>query len=363
MEAWQALSFFEAKNKSKNNTTLSVLVPARNEEQNISKTLQAILAQNYPTHLFEVIVIDDHSTDNTAAIIEQFSQKYSNVQLIRLADYDLDHTQSFKKKALEIAIQQANNQLIVTTDADCVMGKNWLSLIADFYNTEKPVFIAAPVIFYDEKNIFQRFQSLDFIGMMGVNGAGISRNFQFLCNGANLAYEREAFFEVNGFEGIDQLASGDDLMLIQKMAKHYPHHRIKFLKNAEAATFTTPKRTVRDFMSQRIRWATKTTSYPDLRVTLTWALIWLFCVSIPLNFVLSFFFGEVLLTITIIQLFLKAFMDYLFLRSVAISLNRKDLVRMSVYLPSIFLELAYVIVIGTLGNLVKKYEWKGRKVY
>lgn len=363
MEAWQALSFFKIKNKSKNNTTLSVIIPARNEEQNISKTLHAILAQNYPSHLFEVIIIDDHSTDNTAAIVKQFSQKHPNVQLIRLANYDLDDTQSFKKKAIEIAVQQAKNQLIVTTDADCVMGENWLSLIADFYKEHKPVFIAAPVIFYDEKNTFQRFQSLDFIGMMGVNGAGIFRNFQFLCNGANLAYEREAFYEVNGFEGIDELASGDDLMLIQKMAKHYPHHRIRFLKNAEAATYTTPKRTVRDFMSQRIRWATKTTSYPDPRVTLTWAVIWLFCISIPLNFVFSFFFGKMLLTIAIVQLFFKAFMDYLFLRSVAVSLNRKDLVSMSVYLPAIFLELAYVIVIGALGNLVKKYEWKGRRVH
>jgi len=361
IEGWRALSYFKPKIKSENSTTLSILIPARNEAQNIGKTLDAILAQNYPSHLFEIIVIDDHSTDDTATIVEQYLQQHSNLHLIRLANFDMGNTQSFKKKALEIAIQQATNQLIVTTDADCIMGGNWLSLIADYYRINKPVFIAAPVIFYDEKNTFQRFQSLDFIGMMGVNGAGIFRNFQHLCNGANLAYEREAFYSVGGFEGIDNLASGDDLMLIQKMAKHYPT-RIAFLKNVDAATFATPKRTLHDFMSQRVRWATKTTSYSDLRVTLTWALIWLFCVSIPMSFVLSIFFGEMLLAFAISQLLVKAMMDYFFLRSVAVSLDRKDLVSMRVYLPSIFLELAYIILIGALGNVVKKYDWKGRRV-
>lgn len=361
VEGWKALPYFSPDKKSEKHTTLSVLIPARNEEQNIANTLQAVFAQNYPTHLFEVIVIDDHSTDNTATIVEQFIQQYSNIRLIRLAEYDLNDTQSFKKKALEIAIQKSNYQLIVTTDADCIMGKNWLSLIADYYEKHKPAFIAAPVIFYDEKNTFQQFQSLDFTGMMGVNGAGIFRKFQYLCNGANLAYEREAFYEVGGFEGIDNLASGDDLMLMQKMAKRYPN-RITFLKNIAAATRTTPKRNLRDFMSQRIRWATKTTHYPDLRVTLTWALIWLFCVSIPISFMLGIFWGKTMLWLGVGQLLIKAVVDYIFLNSVVTSLGRKDLVNMRVYLPSIFLELIYVIVIGTLGNIIKNYEWKGRKV-
>jgi len=361
VEGWRALPYFNSEKKSENNTTLSVLIPARNEEQNISQTLQAVFAQNYPTHLFEVIVIDDHSTDNTAIIVKQFIQQYSNISLIRLAEHDLDDTQSFKKKALEIAIQNSNYQLIVTTDSDCIMNKNWLSFIADYYEKYKPAFIAAPVIFHDEKNTFQRFQSLDFVGMMGVNGAGIFRKFQYLCNGANLAYEREAFYEVDGFEGIDKLASGDDLMLIQKMAKRYPN-RIAFLKNVAAATRTTPKRSLREFMSQRIRWATKTTHYPDPRVTLTWALIWLFCVSIPTSFLLSIFFGKIMLWMGLGQLLIKALVDHVFLNSVATTLKRKDLVAMRVYLPSIFLELLYIIVIGTLGNIIKNYEWKGRKV-
>jgi len=361
IRGWSALPFFQKNKNSDNTTTISVLIPARNEEENIAATLQAVLAQNYPSQLYEIIVIDDFSTDKTPQIINEFYEKYPNVKLIQLAEYtDAEKTQSFKKKAIDIGVQNSGNQLIVQTDADCIMGKDWLKIIADYYEQHHPKFIAAPVIFYDEKNTFQCFQSLDFVGMMGVNGAGIFRKFHYLCNGANLAYEREVFLEVNGFQGIDQQASGDDLMLLQKIAKHHPSD-IAFLKNTAAATHTTPKRTLREFMRQRIRWATKTTNYPDKGVTFTWALIWLFCVSIPMNLLVGIFVPT-LLYFGLVQLVAKIILDYIFLASVATSFDRKDLVRMSVYIPSIFLELTYVIVIGLLGLFVKKYEWKGRRV-
>jgi len=149
-------------------------------------------------------------------------------------------------------------------------------------------------------------------------------------------------------------------MLLQKIAKRYPND-IAFLKNTAATTYTTPKRTLGEFMQQRIRWATKTTNYSDKGVTFTWALIWLFCLSIPVN-LLAGIFVPVLLWLGLAQLAIKIVLDYIFLASVAISLDRKDLVRMSVYIPSIFLELTYVIVIGLLGLFIKKYEWKGRQV-
>ena len=361
IRGWKDLPFFQENENNENTTKISILISARNEARNIPATLKAILAQNYPAHLYEIIVIDDHSTDNTAQIIAGFCDKYSTVKLIRLAAHIDAHTiQSFKKKAIEIGVQYAENELIVQTDADCTMGNDWLKNIADYYEQYHPKFIAAPVIFTDEKNTFQRFQSLDSIGMMGVNGAGIFRKFHYLCNGANLAYERKVFQEVNGFEGIDQQASGDDLMLLQRIAQHYPDH-IAFLKNTAAATYTTPKRTLRGFMRQRIRWATKTTNYPDKSVTFTWALIWLFCISIPANLVVGIFVPT-LLCLGLAQLIAKIVLDFIFLRSVAISLNRKDLIQMSVYIPSVFLELAYIIAIGLLGLFVKKYEWKGRKV-
>lgn len=361
ISGWWSLPFFQKNKNNKNTTTITVLIPARNEQDKLPATLNAVLTQNYPDHLYEIIVIDDHSTDNTAQIIIDFCENFSNVKLIRLAEYiDANVVQSFKKKAIEIGVQNSENELIVQTDADCVMGNDWLKIIADYYEQHQPKFIAAPVIFFDEKNTFQRFQSLDFVGMMGVNGAGIFRKFHYLCNGANLAYKRETFDEVNGFEGIDQQASGDDLMLLQKIAKHHPND-IAFLKNIAATTYTTPKRSLREFMQQRIRWATKTTNYPDKGVTVTWALIWLFCISIPVN-LLAGIFVPALLWLGLAQLAIKIVLDYIFLASVATSLDRKDLVRMSVYIPSIFLELTYVIVIGLLGLFVKKYEWKGRQV-
>ncbi len=359
IRGWQALPVWNTL-KSKFSTPVSILIPARNEEDNIFPCLNAILQQSYPAEMMEIIVIDDHSTDRTGKIVESLT--HASVKLIRLADHvEPGTTHSFKKKAIEVAISQAKGDLIVTTDADCVMGPNWLKFLVSCYELKRPKLLAAPVVFHDEKNNFQRFQSLDFLGMMGVTGAGIHRQTMHMCNGANLAYEKAAFYEVNGFEGVDKLASGDDMMLMQKIAKRYPND-IAFLKNTEARTITTPKRTLGSFMQQRIRWATKTSHYQEKQAIKIWAGVWLFCISLLGSLALIPFYGLPMLFLFLAQLTAKATVDYFFLRQMALFFQRPDLVRMKVYIPSIFYELFYVIVIGLLGNIKREYSWKGRKV-
>jgi glycosyltransferase involved in cell wall biosynthesis len=122
-------------------TLITVIIPARNEEDNITACLQSILAQDYPKNLFEVIVVDDHSTDGTAEQVRSFTSE--NIRLISLKDHtNNDPLNSYKKKAIEIAVQQSTGNLIVTTDADCVVSTKWLSRIASFYEQYCPVFIA-----------------------------------------------------------------------------------------------------------------------------------------------------------------------------------------------------------------------------
>lgn len=339
-------------------TPITVIIPVRNEENYIIPCLESILDNDFPLELLQIIVINDHSTDQTVARIEAFN--HSTVKLLHLAEFiEANETQSFKKKGIEIAISQASGDLILTTDGDCVVSPDWLPLMVSYYEKNRPKFIAAPVNFHQENSNFEKFQSIDFAGMIVLTGAGIHRKLMNMCNGANLAYEKKVFYEVNGFAGIDDKASGDDMMLMQKVARKYPN-QIGFLKNKAATTFTFAKPDWKSFYQQRIRWASKSTSYDEWQVTLYLGLIWLFCLSIPITAFLSLFFGVQFLWYALAQFLIKNIVDYFYLRMSCRFFEREDLMK-TFWSASIY-HLIYIILIGALGNLVKKYEWKGRAV-
>ena len=138
-------------------TIISVIIPARNEEENITACLESVINQSYPQNLFEIIVVDDFSTDRTAEIVSLYADK--NVSPISLKDFTKEELNSYKKKAIEVAIAKAKGELIVTTDADCIVPRSWLQTIVSFYEKHHPAFIAAPVSYYGENNFLKIFQS------------------------------------------------------------------------------------------------------------------------------------------------------------------------------------------------------------
>jgi glycosyltransferase involved in cell wall biosynthesis len=360
-EGWKALPIWKIPVDFEAKTTISILIPARNEAENIGDCIDSILNQTYPKHLFEIIILDDFSEDKTPEIVANYEKdSFKNVRLIKVSDnISADETQSFKKKAIEIGIKNASGELIVTTDADCIAQPNWLEFIGSLYDLKQPKFIAAPVNFHQEQNDFERFQSLDFIGMMGITGSGIYTKIMRMCNGANLAYPKTVFEEVKGFQGIDSHASGDDMMLMQKIARIYPND-ILYLKNQNATIFTTAKPTLKSFINQRVRWSTKSKGYEEKQVTLILIGVWLFCVSIPFTFLATIFFGKIMLAAGFGQLLIKTFADYRLLKTTSTFFNRSGL--MQNFWKSSFYHLIYIIAVGFLSGIVKKYEWKGRLV-
>ena len=337
-------------------TFISVIIPARNEEVNIEACLTSVTNQSYLKALFEVIVVDDFSTDRTAAIIKSFSAK--NVSLISLKDYAQDgKLNSYKKRAIEIAISKAKGDLIVTTDADCIVPYNWLYTIAGFYEKYKPAFIAAPVSYFGENNFLKIFQSLDFMTLQGITGAAVSKKFHNMCNGANLAYEKKSFSEVDGFAGIDNIASGDDMLLMHKIYNRYPE-RVLFLKSADAIVHTKPAETLGNFLNQRIRWSSKADKYSDKKITAVLVLVYFFNIWILFLAIASFFsfssfktFLLLLLSKTIIELF--------FLYPVARFFKKeKMLFWFPVAQP---FHVLYTVIAGWLGKF-GSYKWKERKV-
>ena len=183
----------------------SVIIPARNEETGIQQCLASVLQQQYPSALMEVIVINDHSTDQTENIIREMQRQHANLQLINLADHlQGKELNAYKKKAIEIAIGQSKGNWIVTTDADCHVSNDWLKAINAFIFEKEPVFVAAPVMFTNDHSFLSVFQLLDFISLQGITAASVSAGYHSMCNGANIAYRKDAFYNVGQFTNIDQ---------------------------------------------------------------------------------------------------------------------------------------------------------------
>lgn len=365
-KSWGSIPDFKVEANSKLSTKISIIIPARNEEENIGYCLQSIIEQSYPAHLFEVLVVDDHSTDNTAAIIKSYAS--NNVKLISLKDYlSANEINSYKKKAIEISIQQSNGELIVTSDADCIFPKNWLTTIASFYESKRPAFIVMPVLISYGKKMIEVFQSLDFMTLQGITGASVNKKFHSMCNGANLAYTKEAFIAVNGFKGIDNIASGDDMLLMHKIYNQFPNN-IEYLKSREVIVTTNPVSTIQQFFNQRIRWASKADQFDDKRIFIVLIIVYFLNVLMMvlpivalisnrsisiMNIQLSMFnfYASLLLIKTIFELF--------FLYPVAKFFNQTKLLWwFPIAQP---FHIVYTVIAGWLGKF-GKYTWKERSV-
>ena len=329
---------------------ISVIIPARNEEENIGQLLQALQEQTYPSTLFEVIVVDDHSTDGTAAIVQQ----YPSVKLLQLKE---DGINSYKKKAIETGIAAATGELIVTTDADCLPSKDWLKLIVAFKEEKQSVFIAAPVVINCNSSVVQIFQAMDFMVLQGITGAAVYKKKMSMCNGANLAYERKAFYDVNGFSGVDHIASGDDMLLMHKIWKQYPD-KVHYLKSKEAIISTAPTKTWKAFFNQRIRWASKATGYDDKRIFAVLLLVYLFNLSFLVLAVAGFFYHYYWLYLAGLWVG-KTIIELPFFISLANFFNKQWAIKLFFFFQPV--HILYTIVSGLFGQF-GKYEWKGRKV-
>ena len=334
-------------------TKVTILIAARNEEENIALTIDDILAQDYPADLFELIIADDHSTDRTAEIITSYTNR--GVRLLQLKD-ELA-LNSYKKRAITEAIKLSTGDFLVATDADCRMGKQWLSSIVDYYQSNDLVMISSPVTYFREKTVFEFMQTLEFSYLIGIGAAFIGNNRASTCNGANFAYRKDVFYEVGGFKGIDDLASGDDELLLQKVAEKYPD-QIGFLKKTEAIVYTDAKHTLKEFMQQRRRWASKSVKYKDKRVVALAVGIWLFNLSLLVNALLGFY-DVYFLKLMLAQFAFKYLFEIIFLLPIMAFFKRKRLVGLlSIISP---IHVIYFVYVGIMGN-AKRYDWKGRNV-
>lgn len=352
-----SLSFFKPEKSSQQQHFFSVIIPARNEEDNIAACLHSIFQNNYPSHSFEVLVVDDFSTDETAEIVVLLQKDYSNLQLLSLSELLNGEINSYKKKAIELAIGKASGDWIVTTDADCLVPQYWLQNLNDYINQNAPVFVAAPVSFVQQKTFVSIFQSLDFMSLQGITAASVAAGFHSMCNGANLAYQKKAFYAVNGFAGIDNIASGDDMLLMHKINRTFSG-KTGYLFHPGSIVQTQPVDSWKSFLNQRIRWASKANSYNDKRIFYVLLLVYFFNVVLFILPVASLFLPPLILY-WLLLLLIKTIVELFFLSPVASFFQQKKLLRWFPFMQP--LHIVYTVIAGWLGKF-GTYKWKGRSV-
>lgn len=334
---------------------ISVIVPVRNEESNIGLLLKDLEAQSLPTTNFEVLIMDDSSTDSTAKIVREFaSGSTCNIQLISLPNIP---TTSPKKRAIETAIQVAKGNLIVTTDGDCRVQPGWLSAIASCYQATKARLISAPVTFTAETSLTDHLQTVEFSSLIGSGASAIAAGYPSMCNGANLTYEKETFIAVGGFEGVKHIASGDDEFLMHKVAAQYPGS-VHFLKNPEAVVRTAPHKKWSDFFRQRKRWASKWKHYKS-KTPLILAVYVFSCNFSLILSLLLWCFGLMETPLFLGILAAKCIPEWIFLGTI---LRFLDKTKSILYIP--LTQVIYPFYVCFFGLAAQKptYEWKGRKL-
>lgn len=337
---------------------VSIVIPTRNESESIKECLESIFIQNYPQHLFEVIVIDDYSTDPTLQLAREINQK--NLVVLDLMKY-LGNPGEYipnKKKAIALGIKNAKGDLIITTDGDCVMNENWLSSMVNYYQQNDFKLLTGPVMMKPAYFPLQIFQQLDVMNLIGITGATIRNNFPIMCNGANLMYAKPTFLEVEGFKGNHDVPTGDDIFLMHKINERYPNS-IGFVKSFDACVFTKPEKGLGKFVSQRVRWISKSTGFSNFKVTATLYFAYLFNALIIVALCFTFPLSELSWLPLAVVLGTKLFTDFLFNIPITIFF-RKWYMLLLLPFTEVF-HVLYVLLIGPL-SLTGRYRWKDRLV-
>lgn len=333
-------------NNLKPQTSFTIIVPFRNEAENLPNLLQSFSNLNYPNNLFEVILVDDNSREKFQILNSKF--QISIIENIRVSN-------SPKKDAISTAMQRVKTNWVITTDADCLVPENWL-LTFDNYIQQNNVSMLAGAVIYECENLFlDHFQQLDLTSLQGATIGSFGLGKAFMCNGANFAYTKSLFEKLNGFDGNNKIASGDDVFLLQKAANLFPD-KVHYLKSEEAIVITKPTENWKTLFYQRVRWAAKTSSYQSNFGKILGLIVFFG----NLSFALSFFFSVLSILpypFFVLFAFLKFIIDFVLLYITNQFLTKTRI--KSLLLSSLLYPFFSSVV--ALYSLFGSYEWKGRR--
>ena len=333
---------------------VSIIIPFRNEKENILENLKSIESQLYPEEKFEVIYVNDSSEDNSFELLRTNIKK-NNIRVLSVPnEYSIN---AHKKRAVRYGIENAKGLIIVTTDADCIHDEEWLKSLLQSFDSVTG-FVSGPVEFETDNGLFSEFQKLEFAGLVLCGAGLIGAGHPTICNAANIAYRKKVFDEVGGFKDQMNLSSGDDELLMQKISKD-SDFKVKFCIDKKAIVKTAANKTIGDFYQQRKRWASKGLFYSDKSLVLKLIFIYAFYVGLMAQLVIGFFYHPMFLLSFLVSISLKFIFEYRILYE-GQSILFKDL-QLKYLVPAEIFQIPYIIFTGLVGAF-GNYLWKSRKV-
>jgi len=330
-------------------TTFTIVVPFRNETENLPVLLESISKMNYPTDLFEMILVDDESEEKFQILNSKF--QVSIINNIRVSN-------SPKKDAISTAIPLVKTEWIITTDADCLVAENWLLSLDNYIQTHEVAMIAGAVTYDCNDSFLHHFQQLDLASLQGATIGSFGIGKGFMCNGANFAYTKSLFEALNGFEGNDTIASGDDVFLLQKamLSQSFGTEKVHYLKSENTIVSTKPLDNWKSLFYQRVRWASKTGSYQSNFGKLLGLIVF------AENLIAVLSFGLWITGFIAFQLLFLLFILKFIIDSILIYKTNRFLTKNKIrHLVLSSLLYPFFSVSVALYSLFGKYEWKGRR--
>lgn len=357
---WMILVFKLKKNKqvfTDFEPSISLIIAFRNEENKLTALLRSILEQDYPKAKMEVILVDDSSVDASLKITQTFQKEHTELQLVILELSKEKPGAYGKKEALVLAYSKAIGDLILLTDADCLLSKKNCRSRVQYFQDPKIKMVSAAVLIYETKSIFSQSQALENLSLMATTAATTATGLPIMCNGANLAFERMAYLDLPKNSMLKEENSGDDVFLMHSFKKHFGSNSIAFEFGQDAIIYTQAQANFKAYLNQRIRWVSKSKSYKDAWTILISLLVLSLNLSLVFAAIAAIFYSGYFLLFGIL-FGLKFSVDYLLLRSFSNWYKQKHLLR--VYPLVQVLYPLFIVISGLFGTFLS-YEWKGRK--
>ena len=329
--------------------SVSVLIAARNEGKNIEKLLQSLYNQSVSKEFFEVIIVDDHSDDDTSEIVKLFLDTHQEMNLKMLKA-----TGSGKKQAISQALHSAENEVVMVTDADCELPERWIETMTDYFMSHNLRMLLGPVLLSPAHTLFEKLQVLEHLSLIASTAGSASIGMPVMCNGANMMYDRKSALDVEKYRTDMKIASGDDMFLMEQFLKHYGSKSVSFLLDNQAIVKTSTLPNLRAFFHQRTRWTSKTKAYTNWKIIATAFIVLMFNLSIVFFFVAGFFM-PVFWVFYVLYVIMKTLIDYPILRKITHFMQQQKLMLWMFPLEFIY---PFYVVFTAFAGLFAKVRWK-----
>ncbi len=328
---------------------VSVLIAARNEGKNIGKLLQSLYNQTFAKENFELIIVDDHSDDDTFEISENFKVSHPEMilKLLKATGYG-------KKQAVSQALHAADNEIVMVTDADCELPEKWIEKMLAFYIMKDLKMALGPVLLSPADTLFEKLQVLEHMSLIASTAGSAAIGMPVMCNGANMMYDRKSALDVEEDRTDMELASGDDMFLMEQFIARYGSRAIGFFLNREVIVKTATMPNLRAFFRQRTRWTSKTRAYTNWKIIATASTVFLFNLSIVFFFVAGFFM-PVFWCFYVLYIILKTLIDYPIIRRISAFMKQKKLKFWTLPLEFIY---PFYVVFTAFAGMFAKTRWK-----